>query len=309
MKKVRFIANPFSGNNRKRNLPKLIREHLDLEQYDYELCYTEYAGHARQLAAEAAEAGYYMVVACGGDGSVNEVAGSLVHTSTALGVLPCGSGNGFAEHLGMGRNIANAISYLNNGSLIRIDTALLNDIPFVNLAGIGFDALVAKRFKESRVRGFIGYFLYTLNESFKYRMLDVDITLDGKKMHRTCLLVEVANAPVYGYGFKIVPPARFNDGKLEVLIVNEAPKWRYLLESWRFLNHSFHKSPLVECYTCQQVVLEPKGHAAFHLDGEGYDLNGSATIRIVPKSLLVMAPKTYAESFARVEAEATAALS
>jgi len=309
VKKVRFIANPFSGNNRKRNLPKLIEDNLNRELYDYELCYTEYAGHARKLAAEAAEAGYFMVVACGGDGSVNEVAGSLVHTSTAMGVLPCGSGNGFAEHLGMGRNIPNAISLLNNGRLIRIDTALLNEHPFVNLAGIGFDALVAKRFKESRVRGFIGYFLYTLNESFKYRMLDVDIELDGKMMHRSCFLVEVANAPVYGYGFTIVPPAKFNDGKLEMLIVNKAPKWRYLLESWRFLNHSFHKSPLVECYTCERVSLRPKGPAAFHLDGEGYDLDGSAEISIVPKSLLVMAPKAYAESFAVVETETSATLS
>ncbi len=297
MKKIRFIANPFSGNNSKRNLPRLIEEHLDTEQYDYELCYTEYAGHARSLAAEAAEEGYFMVVACGGDGSVNEVAASLVHTSTALGVLPCGSGNGFAEHLGMGRNIPRAIAALNTGKLIRIDTALLNEYPFVNLAGIGFDALVAKRFKESRVRGFIGYFLYALNESFKFRMLDVDITLDGKQFHRACLLVEVANAPVYGYGFSIVPPAKFNDGKLEVLIVNKAPKWRYLLESWRFLNHSFHQSPLVECYTCEKVTLHPNGPAAFHLDGEGYDLNGPAQISIVPKSLMVMAPKAFASRF------------
>lgn len=308
MKKVRFIANPFSGNNRKRNLRKLIEENLDLELYDYELCYTEYAGHARILAAEASEAGHFMVVACGGDGSVNEVSSSLVHTSTALGVLPCGSGNGFAEHLGMGRNIPNAISFLNSGKLICIDTARLNERSFVNLAGIGFDALVAKRFKESRVRGFIGYFMYTLNESFKYRMLEVEIEMDGVKLDRSCFLAEVANAPVYGYGFSIVPPAKFNDGKLEVLIVNKAPKWRYLLESWRFLNHSFHKSPLVECFTCEKVALRPKGPAAFHLDGEGYDLEEPAEVSIVPKSLRVMCPKSYAEAFAREELEAAAAI-
>lgn len=297
MKKIRFIANPFSGNNRKRNLHRLIEENLDLERYQYELCYTEYAGHARKLAAEAADQNYYMVVACGGDGSVNEVAGSLVHTSTAMGVLPCGSGNGFAEHLGMGRNVAKAITYLNTGKLIRIDTAQLNNLTFVNLAGIGFDAVVAKRFRESRVRGFVGYFLYTLTETFNYRMLDVEIELDEQTIQRSCLLVEVANAPIYGYGFSIVPPAKFNDGRLEVLIVNKAPKWRYLLESWRLLNRSFHLSPLVECYTCKRVVLHPKGPAAFHLDGEGYDLSGIADIRIVPKSLLVMAPRAYAQNF------------
>ncbi len=294
MKKVRFIANPFSGNNRKRDLPRLIEENLDLTKYQYELCYTEYPGHARVLAAEAARQGYFMVVACGGDGSVNEVGGSLVHTNTALGVLPCGSGNGFAEHLGMGRNVARAIQYLNEGVLLCIDTARLNEHPFVNLAGIGFDAVVAKRFRQSRVRGFWGYFFYTLTETFKYKMLLADIEIDGRHLQRACLLIEVANAPIYGYGFNIVPPARFNDGKLEVLIVNRAPKWRYLFESWRFLNRSFHRSPLVECYTCRHCRVVPHGPAAFHLDGEGYDLEGSAEFSIVPKSLWVMAPPATA---------------
>jgi diacylglycerol kinase family enzyme len=105
----------------------------------------------------------------------------------------------------------------------------------------------------------------------------------------------VANAPVYGYGFSIVPQARPNDGRLEILIANEAPKWRYLLESWRFLNNSFHKSRLVECYSGTEVVVTTAGPTAIHLDGEGSRLDGSARFGIRPKSLKVMVPKVYAE--------------
>lgn len=295
MKKVRFIANPFSGANRKRNLARMLNDHLDTHLFEYELCYTAYAGHALMLAEEAVKKGFYMVVACGGDGSVNEIASQLVGTSTLLGVLPCGSGNGFATHIGVGRNIARAIQHLNEGRPITIDTCMMNEKPFVNLSGIGFDAVVARRLHGSRIRGFWGYLRYTLEEVLRYRNQKLEISIDGEVFHRTCLLAEVANAPVYGYGFSIVPPARFNDGKLEILIVNDAPKWRYLLELWRFLNHSFHKSPLVECYTGREVSIRPASATAVHVDGEGFDLDGEARFSIRPHSLRVLVPRSYSD--------------
>lgn len=299
IKKARFIANPFSGANRKRDLAKLLREHLDKGQFDYELCWTERAGHAIELAAEAVQQGFDLVVACGGDGSVNEVASQLIGTDTVLGVLPCGSGNGFAMHIGQGRDVAKAIGHLNNGRAITIDTATMNGRPFVNLAGIGFDAAVARRLTRNKVRGMLGYVLGTLREVLGFRMLPVDIEVDGKKIKRTCLLVEVANAPVYGYGFSIVPHARFNDGQLEVLVANAAPKWRYLLESWRFLNRSFHRSPLVECLSGREITVTPARPTAAHMDGEGQKLMGSARFSIQPKSLKVLCPKAHAEILGR----------
>lgn len=295
-KKIRFIANPHSGANRKRNLAALIHDLLDQDQFDYEIRFTEYAGHAIKLAREGVELGFDIVVACGGDGSVNEIASQLIGTETVLGVLPCGSGNGFAMHLGIGRDVARAIHFLNNGKAVTMDSCLMNDRPFVNLAGIGFDAVVARRLHRSKVRGVWGYLFNTVREVFNYKMQPVEIQLDGKTLQRTCLLVEVANAPVYGYGFSIVPQARPNDGRLEVLIANEAPKWRYLLESWRFLNRSFHKSSLVECFSATEVTVKPGVPTAVHVDGEGYKLNASARFSIRPKSLRVMCPKVYAEN-------------
>ena len=294
-KKVRFIANPFSGVNRKRDLAKLLRTHLDKDIYDYELIYTEYAGHAIELSKVAVAQNYFMVVACGGDGSVNEIASQLIHTQTILGVLPCGSGNGFATHIGTSRNVVKAIHFLNNGRAIPIDTCRMNDKPFVNLAGIGFDAVVALRLHQSRVRGFWAYLRYTVEEVFNYKNQPLAINIDGKLYQRRCFLAEVANAPIYGYGFSIVPPAKFNDGKLEVLLVNHAPKWRYLLELWRFLNNSFHKSKLVETFTGKAITIVPHEKTAVHVDGEGFPLHETAKFSIEPLSLQVMVPKAYAE--------------
>ena len=302
MQKVRFIANPYSGAVRKRNLPTLLELYLDDDMFQYDLCYTKYAGHAIELTREAVAAGCNMVVACGGDGSVNEVASQLVGTNVALGILPCGSGNGFAMHLGVGRDVVKAIQFLNNGIPITIDTCRMNDRPFVNLSGIGFDAVVAERLHGSKLRGFKAYFKYTLEEVFKYKMLPIEMTVDGQKMERTCLLVEVANAPIYGYGFSIVPPAKFNDGKLEVLLVKATPKWRYLFSMWRFFNNSFHKSSLVECFTGKNILIKPFRKTAVHVDGEGFGLDGEVVYSILPNSLKVMCPKAYAEVLAGLDA-------
>ncbi len=294
-KRIRFIANPRSGVNRKRNLPQLIDDNLDHGLFDHELCYTERAGHAIELAKEGVELGFDLVVACGGDGSVNEIASQLIGTSAVLGVLPAGSGNGFAGHLGLGRDVAKSIRSLNDGSPIIIDTCTLNGHPFVNLAGVGFDGVVAKRLHDSPVRGFWAYLRYTLEEVWAFQSQLFDIQVDGLKISRRCLLVEVANAPIYGYGFSIVPQANFTDGKLEVLLIKAAPKWRYVLGAWRFLNRSFHKSPLAECYTGNEVVIAPAKPIGAHVDGEGFQLMGEARICIRPASLKVMVPRVYVE--------------
>lgn len=294
-KKIRFIVNPRSGANRKRNLPGLIQKYVDYSQFEVEICLTEYAGHAVELAREAAENGVFIVVACGGDGSVNEISSPLIGTKTVLGVVPSGSGNGFASHLGIGRNLVRAIQSLNNGTVITVDTCRLNDRAFVNLAGIGFDGVVSKRLHDSRVRGLWAYIRYTLEEVWAFKMQQLDIQVDGREIMRKCLLVEVANAPIYGYGFSIVPHANFKDGQMEVLVLNAASKWRYLFESWRFLNRSFHKSRFAECFTCKEIVVKSRTKTCYHIDGEGFDLNGEARFSILPNSLRVMVPKAYGE--------------
>lgn len=292
-RKLRFIANPHSGTNRKLNLHNLLSKNLDPDKFYWELYYTQYAGHAVELAREAINKGCYMVVACGGDGSVNEIASQLIGTETVLGVLPCGSGNGFAGHLGIGRDVVKAIQFLNEGLEITIDACTMNGRPFVNLSGIGFDAVVAKRLHGSKIRGFWGYLKSTLRETLNFKMQLLEIKIDDLSLKQECLLVEVANAPVYGYGFSIVPLAKFNDGLLEVLIAKKAPLWRYMLEMWRFVDRSFHKSSLVDTYQGRKIRIKIASPTAVHIDGEGFDLETEAVYEIQPASLKVLAPKEF----------------
>lgn len=294
MKKIRFIVNPFSGISKKGNLKERIETHLDLSQFSYELCYTEYAGHAITIAAEAREAGYDMVVVVGGDGSVNEVAQSLIGSDTILAVLPGGSGNGFAMHIGMGRNVNKAIQKLNTGKILTIDTCKMNEKAFVNLAGVGFDGMVANKIRKSTLRGFWAYFKHSIIAAFTYQMQEFEIEIDGKNFKKSCFIFEVANAPMYGYGFELVPTAKFDDGLLEILFLKKVPKWRYLLSGWRFFNKSMHKSSLAESFQAKEVRIKPSIFPiGAHIDGEGFLLEEDLKFTILPASLKVMVDKDY----------------
>ena len=142
-KHVLFIINPISGTRRKRSIPSLIQKHLDHTRFTHEVCFTEHAGHATEIAAQAAADGVDIVVAVGGDGTINEVARSLVHTKTALAIIPCGSGNGLARHLELPQNARGAIDIINKDTVHCLDYGMLNDHPFFCTCGMGFDAFVS----------------------------------------------------------------------------------------------------------------------------------------------------------------------
>ena len=168
MKNIAFIVNPISGTKTKNRLAKLIRELLDPVQFSPTVVVTEYAGHATQLAQQFAAQDYYAVVAVGGDGTVNEVASGLIGTNTALGIIPNGSGNGFARHLDISTRMNRAIEMLNSSEVISVDYGMVNDIPFFSTFGVGFDAVVAQDFADSS-RGFKGYVQSIFKDLFKYK--------------------------------------------------------------------------------------------------------------------------------------------
>lgn len=295
MKKIRFIANPFSGNTIAPQLPAMVARHFNKNEYQIEIKHTEYGGHATLLAEEAVAQNFDMVVAVGGDGSINEVARGLIGSATILGILPAGSGNGFSMHLGIGRNPEKAMEHLKMGGILEMDTCKVNSIPFVNLAGVGFDANVARRIKGSTLRGFKGYLTYSLKEAWDYQMQDFELEIDGKTIQRQCFSIAVANAPMYGYGFVVAPSAKLNDGLLEVMILKSASKWRYIFEGWRFLNNSLNESNLSERFAAKKVVIRAKKMPlAVHFDGESILVEKEDLVfEIVEKSLRVRCPKMY----------------
>ena len=277
--------------SRKKNVPVLIDNYLDKTQFDYTIAFTEYAGHATALAAEAVRQQYDIVVAVGGDGSVNEVADALIGTSVQLGILPGGSGNGFAMHLGWGRSVVKAIKKLHHTKAITIDTCLLNGRSFVNLAGTGFDALVAYKAKESTLRGLYAYTKFAMLEAWSYPIETYTLLIDGEVVSKdAALVIEVANAQMFGYNFVIAPQAKLNDGILDVLVVKKVPKWRYLFSLWRFFNRTFHKSSLVTTFSGQHIQIQCEHVMPVHVDGEGYYLDKVLDFKIVPSSLEVLVP-------------------
>jgi len=288
MKKAVFIVNPFSGTSQKGHLPALLSQHLDQRLYAYEIRPTEYAGHATVLAAAAVEEGADLVVAVGGDGSVNEVAQALIHTETILGVLPGGSGNGFAMHLGLGRNLEKAIHVLNTGTPQTIDTCTVNDRFFINVAGVGFDARIAYKTKLNSKRGFLPYFMTTLKEAGNFSPVDLQIDIDGKQIEGRYALAAVANATMFGYHFTICPPAKLDDGLLDLVLIKEASILSYAANSYRFLNKSLHESSITDFYQGERILITLADEDYCHVDGEGMRSSRYMDFAILPQSVTVL---------------------
>ena len=289
-KKILFIINPFSGTSAKVSTPELIAKRIDSNKYNHSIAFTEYAGHAVILAKNAAESGVDIVVAVGGDGSVNEVAQSLVGTNVCLGVLPGGSGNGFSMHLGLGRSQEKAIDFLNTGKEIWVDTCTVNDRFFANVAGIGFDARIAFMTKKNKKRGFLPYFSTSIKESNKFKPASLKIKLDGKVIEGEYAAAVVANASMYGYHFTIAPEASLQDGIMDIMLIKKAPLYKYFLASFRFLNRSLHLSNITETYQGKVLDISLIEKDYLHVDGEGYESELELSFKIIPKSLKVMVP-------------------
>lgn len=290
---IRFIVNPFSGVSSKDNINDLVKTNLDLENNEYDIIFTEGPLHAKEISRRSVEENIEMVVAIGGDGTVNEVAAPLLHTDTSLGIVPGGSGNGFAMHLGIGRNIEMAIRYLNTAKKITIDTCKLNEEFYINLAGVGFDASVAYFTKQSSDRGFKVYFNGAMREALSYKNKHYKISFNETVIEDKFLSVNVANASMFGYNFKIAPLANLQDGVLDLVMIKDASKTRYITSVWRFLHGSLHKSPIVEIHKTQSVTIESTSKIHYHRDGEGALYDGKMIFTIVPQSLKLWVPAHY----------------
>jgi len=287
-KKIRFIKNPFSGPKSGIKIDQLIKTHIDEDIYDYEISHTEYAGHATILAKEAVDNEYFAVIAVGGDGTINEVGSSLVNTETALGIIPLGSGNGLAYHLGIRRNIITAIQSLNACQLVPIDTGVANGRFFINVAGLGLDATVAYNTKFNSRRGFIPYFFNTLKESLNFKYLSLHIKTQDSEWEGEYAMAVIANGSVYGYDFTIAPQALLNDGQFDVVLIKKTQVFRYFFLVPRMLNNTIHNSPLVKYFKTSEITILNKLGGYFHLDGEGFVCEESIHFKVLPSSILLL---------------------
>lgn len=289
---ILFILNPKSG---KKPLDQdYLASCIQLNFPGAEMRLTKGPGHATELAKQAAEKGFNAVIAIGGDGTINETAQGLVNTSTALGVIPHGSGNGFAREIGMSMDLEEALVSLQRAQPIPSDVGTANGELFLNLAGVGIEADIAWKFMEHGKTGKRGpwpYFKIGLKTVLSYIPQKFIMQTEGKESAISPLTLVFANGRQYGNNFKIAPAASLNDGKLDMVTVLNAPKWKLALATPSFFTSNWRPFDITNTIQVKELTLKKDGEFCYHIDGEPRKAKDSLTIKVHPKSLLLLTPK------------------
>ena len=222
-KKALFIINPVSGIGRQKSIEEIIRSEMNRKNWDVEVVLTTHMGHGFELSSQAA-GNVDLVVAVGGDGTVNEIGRGLIGSSTALGIIPTGSGNGLARHLEIPFKINRALQALNEAKIRSIDVIKVNEFFSFNVAGIGFDAYISHRFAHRKNRGPLAYMQLMTKEFTTYKSSVYKVTIDGQMQEWDAFLISFANSTQYGNNVHIAPQAKIDDGLIDVCFIRDFPK-------------------------------------------------------------------------------------
>jgi YegS/Rv2252/BmrU family lipid kinase len=289
-KHILFIVNSATVDSSLQDFRRMVEKHLDHIQYEFDIKFTEKPGDAILFASSAQELGSSICVAVGGDGTVNHVAQSIIGTDIVLGIIPMGSGNGLARHLKISTSAKKAFQVLNHGKIMNMDTGVINSIPFVNIAGAGFDARVANRYSLSGERGFKTYFRIIISEYLNYKPRTFLMDIDGKEVEKKAIFVNFANSSQFGYNTVIAPKAKVNDGLLDLVIVKRFPLQEIPRTTHLLYSHKIDQSEYVEVHQVRKVILERNKGRKVNIDGEAITMDKTLNINVVPSSLQVMAP-------------------
>ncbi|MES2828315.1 MAG: diacylglycerol kinase family protein [Bacteroidota bacterium] len=288
---ILFIINPISGGKKKDKIPALIDRQLDNSKFIANYAFTEYAGHALELAEEAANKSFDVIIAVGGDGTINEVAAMAMKYNKVFGIIPFGSGNGLARFLKIPLKPAAAIGVINTFHVEAIDTGMFNSKVFFNMAGMGFDAYISSVFAGDKTRGLTGYLKLGLKEVLGYRAQTYTIDIDGQVFTFKAYLISIANSSQYGNNAHISPTASVTDGLLDVCIVKEFSMFKLPLLAWQMLTGNTHQSKLVEIVKGKRVTIVRADEGAIHIDGEPFFMGRKIEVNISPLSLRIIIPK------------------
>lgn len=289
--KIAFIINPHSGTTQKKALPALIEQRIDAYKFEVTTVFTEYAGHGKELAAKFAEEGFDAVIACGGDGTINEIASSLTETKAAFGIVPFGSGNGLARHLHIPLKPTEALDVINAYQLQPLDYGIVNDHKFFCTSGTGFDAQIAWDFAQQPTRGLMTYLKLILKEYWSYEPETYVIEADGKTYERKAFVVTFANASQYGNEGYIAPLAKTYDGLMDISILKPFRWYNIPKITYQLLTRKLYKNDLLEEIQVKSATLKRKHKGPFHFDGDPIEFGETVTARIVSNALQVIAGK------------------
>lgn len=277
---ILFIVNPVSG---KRGSKRRILEFL--KSRGCRIRITEYAGHAEKIARESPEK---VMVAVGGDGTVNEVARGITGSGKILGIIPCGSGDGLARTIGAPYDCRKNLEAIAAGQVSDLDWGTVDGRPFFSVCGVGFDAIVSDRFARAGSRGLPTYVREALRLWKEFRSEDYVISTDGERRNVNAAMITVANSNQWGNGAKIAPLSSVDDGLLDVCIVHmfktlEIPRLAFLLMTGKLF-----RSRRVEYARCREIVIRRNSPGVAHCDGDCIQAGDRLDIRIGGEPLKVI---------------------
>ncbi len=296
MHKARLIINPISGTRSKAGLDRMVMDTLSPLGWEIEVAYTKGHGDATRLAKSAIDGGCDTVLAAGGDGTINETAAALCGTGVVLGILPCGSGNGLARHLGIPIDLREGLKVILENHPSEIDYATVNGKKFFCTCGVGFDAAVSEAFAKKKTRGKLTYIQSTFETYASYEPEFYTIIANGKKLTEKAFLVAVCNASQYGNNAYIAPSASINDGLLDVTIIHAGNTLSTALVGVDMLTGFIERNMLIHTFRTDnmQIIRERRGPS--HVDGEPMELEEHLDIECIHSGLRVFTP-TVAHPF------------
>ena len=288
--KVRFIINPISGGKKKNHIPEAIRKACLEFNLDADIFLCNSVSETKEKTKEAVISNYKAVIAVGGDGTINLIGVELINTQVALGIIPMGSGNGLARSLRIPFNIKKAIKTICDFNLQPIDTGEVNGIPFINLAGIGFDAHVAGIFHNSQRRGLISYTKIILREFNRFTKEPIQIQVDGNTIQTSAFLLAVCNGPQFGNNAIIAPLASLRDGVFHITILKRLKWFDAPRLAFRLFKGTIHLDSNTECFSAKSLTIVRSKNGLMNIDGEPIMLSNNLHIEMRPLSLNVILP-------------------
>ena len=292
-KSFAFIINPISGNRRYEDIERKISSCFASTEIEPLIYLSEYAGYAEDLCRRLVKqlSPPTAIVAVGGDGTVNDLANGIALSGIPMGIIPHGSGNGFARHLGIPMNVDRSLEVLRQEFSLPVDMVRIGEKYSLNVSGVGFDALVAWKFQHSQARGLSSYVRIALGEFFKYQPETYDLLVDREQSRHKAFLISLANSSQFGNNFLISPRASVCDGYLDLCILHPFPWWAIPGLLIKMMGRKIDQSPYLEIIKAKKVTLQQDGDI-WHLDGEAMSGGSELQVEIVEKSLSVIIPES-----------------
>lgn len=290
-----LVVNPVSGTRSKRGLADLAASRLAPAGIEVTTCLTEGPGHAAELTRKAVADGLDMVIAAGGDGTVNEIASALSHSRTALGIIPLGSGNGLARSLGIPQDAGEAFKVIADGNVEICDRGVANGLPFYCTFGVGFDAAVSEKFALGKRRGRISYVRSVLQEFLQYQPQPYAISVGGKVLTERAFLIAVCNASQYGNNAYIAPAAELSDGLLDLVVIHDGSPLSTVKMGMDLMTGYIDRNARIDSFKVSDVTITRLKSGPVHIDGEPLAFGTNLEVSCDAAALRVYAPQDREE--------------